>query len=127
MRKRNLTLLLILSMVLYGCATPGRDSFKLGQELDKNNRLEEAIAMYEDAVAKEPKSAEYRDTLKKAKETLSAGHVEKAKSFLANKPLTFDQARLSYQEAEKALKLTPENPNAASVAKQAQSELDSIG
>ena len=127
MRKRNLTLLVVLSMVIYGCATPGGDSFKLGQELAKNNRPEEAIAMYEDALAKEPKNAEYRDILKKAKETLSAKHLEKAKSILASKPLTYDQARLSYQEAEKALRLTPENPNAASIVKQVQSELDRIG
>jgi tetratricopeptide (TPR) repeat protein len=127
MRKRNLTLLVVLSMVIYGCATPGGDSFKLGQELAKNNRLEEAIAMYEDALAKEPKNAEYRDNLKMAKGTLSARHLEKAKSILANRPLTYDQARLSYQEAEKALRLTPENPNAASFVKQVQSELDRIG
>jgi len=127
MRKRNLTLLIVLSMVIYGCATPGGDSLKLGQELAKNNRLEEAIAMYEDALAKEPKNAEYRDILKKAKETLSAKHLEKAKSILASKPLTYDQARLSSQEAEKALRLTPENPNAASIVKQVQSELDRIG
>ena len=127
MRKRNLTLVVVLSMVIYGCATPGGDSLKLGQELAKNNRLEEAIAMYEDALAKEPKNAEYRDILKKAKETLSAKHLEKAKSILASKPLTYDQARLSYQEAEKALRLTPENPNAASIVKQVQSELDRIG
>jgi tetratricopeptide (TPR) repeat protein len=127
MRKRNWTLLIVLSMVIYGCATPGGDSFKLGQELAKNNRLEEAIAMYEDALAKDPKNAEYQNTVKKAKETLSAKHVEKAKATLANRPLTYEQARLSYQEAEKALRLTPENPNAASVAKQTQSELDRIG
>jgi tetratricopeptide (TPR) repeat protein len=127
MRKRNLTLLIVLSMVIYGCATPGGDSFKLGKDLAKNNRLEEAIAMYEDALAKDPKNAEYQDTLKKAKDTLSAKHQEKAKSLLANRPLTYDQARLSYQEAEKALRLTPESPDAANLAKQVQSELDRIG
>src|SRR3972149_8014371 len=121
MRKRNLALLAVLSMVIYGCATPGGDSFKLGQELAKNNRREEAIAMYEDALAKEPKNAEYRDILKKSKETLSAKHLERAKSILASKPLTYDQARLSFQEAEKALRLTPENANAASIVKQGQS------
>lgn len=127
MRKRNLTLLIVLSMVIYGCATPGGDSFKLGQELAKNNRLEEAIAMYEDALAKEPKNTEYRDILKNTKETLSATHLEKAKSILASKPLAYDQARLSLQEADKALRLTPESTNAASIVKQVQSELDGIG
>ncbi|HXX34919.1 MAG TPA: CsgG/HfaB family protein [Thermodesulfobacteriota bacterium] len=127
MRKRNLALLIVFAMVIYGCATPGGESFKLGKELAKNNRLEEAIAMYEDAVAKEPKNAEYQDTLKKAKDALSAKHQEKAKSILAKRPLTYDQARLSYQEAEAALRLTPESSDAASLVKQVQSEMDRIG
>ena len=126
MRKRNLTLLIILSMVIFGCATPGMDSFKLGQELAKNNRMEEAIAMYEDALAKEPKNTEYQDILKKAKESLSAQHLEKARSILAKKPLTYDQVGLSYQEAEKALKLTPESRDAVNLVKQVQSEMDKM-
>jgi tetratricopeptide (TPR) repeat protein len=126
MRKRNLTLLVLLSMVIYGCATPGGDSFKLGQELAKNNRMEEAIAMYEDALAKEPKNTEYRDILKKAKESLSAQHLEKARSILAKKPLTYDQVGLSYQEAEKALRLTPESRDAVNLVKQVQSEMDKM-
>jgi tetratricopeptide (TPR) repeat protein len=126
MRKINLTLLIILSMVIFGCATPGMDSFKLGQELAKNNRLEEAIAMYEDALAKEPKNTEYQDILKKAKESLSAQHLAKARSILAKKPLTYDQVGLSYQEAEKALKLTPESRDAVNLVKQVQSEMDKM-
>lgn len=126
MRKRDLILMIILSMVVFSCATPGKDSFKLGQELAKNNRLEEAIAMYEDALAKEPKNTEYRDVLKKAKESLSAKHLEKARSILARKPLTYDQVGLSYQEAEKALRLTPESRDAASLVKQVQSEMDKM-
>lgn len=126
MRKKNLILLVILSMVIFGCATPGMDSFKLGQELAKNNRLEEAIAMYEDALAKEPKNTEYRGVLKKAKESLSAQHLEKARSILAKKPLTYDQAALSYYEAEKALRLTPDSRDAASLVKQVQSEMDKM-
>ncbi len=126
MRKRNLTLLIILSMVIFGCATPGMDSFKLGQELAKNNRMEEAIAMYEDALAKEPKNTEYQDILKKAKESLSGQHLEKARSILAKKPLTYDQVGLSYQEAEKALRLTPESRDAVNLVKQVQSEMDKM-
>ncbi len=126
MRKRNLTLLIILSMVIFGCATPGMDSFKLGQELAKNNRVEEAIAMYEDALAKEPKNTEYQDILKKAKESLSAQHLEKARSILAKKPLTYDQVGLSYQEAEKALRFTPESRDAVNLVKQVQSEMDKM-
>lgn len=126
MRKRDFSLLILLSMIIFGCATPGGDSFKLGQELAKNNRLEEAISMYEDALAKDPKNTEYAKILKTAKETLSSKHLEKAKSILAKKPLTYDQARLSYQEAEMAVRLTPENTDAVSLVKQAQSELDKI-
>jgi curli biogenesis system outer membrane secretion channel CsgG len=126
MRKSYLSILIVLSVIIYGCAGRGKESFNLAQELAKNDRLEEAIAMYEDARAKEPKNRVYAESLRKAKEAMSGKHLAKAKNMLAQKPLTHEQIRFSYQEAEKALSLTPKNQEAAGLAKLILSELDKM-
>ena len=126
--KRILLLLVIIgAMVIYGCVTPGTESFNLGMELARSNRLEEAIAMYEDALAKEPQNPEFTEALKKAKEALSAKHLEKAKTLFAQTPLTYDRAMSAYQEADKASRVAPDSRQAAALKSDIKSELDKLG
>jgi len=126
--KRILLLLVIIgAMVIYGCVTPGTESFNLGQDLAKSNRLEEAIAMYEDALAKEPQNPEFTEALKKAKEALSGKHLEKAKALFAQAPLTYDRAMAAYQEADKASRVAPDSRQAATLKSDIKSELDKLG
>lgn len=128
MNKKVWLLLVVLLMAFnYGCAHPGKESFQLGQELAKTNRFEESVAMYEDALAKEPQNPEYLAALEKAKETVSAKHLGKAKAILAQTPLTYDRARAAYQEAEKAASLVPKSKEAANLVAQVGSELEKIG
>lgn len=126
MRKGFMILFIIFALSICGCATPGKESFNLGQDLAKQNRWEEAKAMFEDALAKEPQNTEYLEALKRSKEALSARHMEKARSILAQTPITYDKARSAYQEAEKALSLVPKSKDAESLVAKVKSELDSI-
>lgn len=126
--KRILLLLVIVgAMVIYGCVTPGTESFNLGLELAKSNRLEEAIAMYEDALAKEPQNPEFTEALKKAKEALSGKHLEKARTIFAQIPLTYDKAMAAFQEADKAARTAPDNRQAAALKGDIKVELDKLG
>lgn len=126
MRKKLALLLPLFTLIIFGCAAPGKESFRLANELAKSNRVEEAIAMYEDALAKEPKNPQYRQSLNKAKVALSERLTKKARSILNQKPLTYDLARAAYQEAEKALTLSPGDWDARNAVTQAKSELDKI-
>ena len=127
MKKRVLIIFAVFTLfIIYGCATPGRESFDLGQELAKQNRLEESIAMYEDALKKEPDNPEYLSAIKNAKGSLSARYMQSAKAILNVTPLTYGQARGAYQEADKASRLTPENSEVVNLKNFIKSELDRI-
>ena len=52
-----------LFILLWGCATPGQESFNQAQEFLKQNRLEEAIARLEQAIVQEPNQSEYKKAL----------------------------------------------------------------
>ncbi len=118
--------LVLAALAISGCAGPGSESFHLGQQLAGTDRMEEAVAMYEDALAKEPGNLEYMDALKRSKGSLAEKHLEKARSALSSHPLTHDRAQAAYQEAEKALSLVPASPQAEDSVRQSKSELERI-
>ncbi|MBI5893362.1 MAG: hypothetical protein HZB79_06900 [Deltaproteobacteria bacterium] len=126
MKSRLVFLLISILASIYGCVTPGLESFNLGQDLAKNDRLEEAIVMLEDAVNKEPQNTQYLESLSKAKETLAARYLEKARSILAQTPLTYDRVMSAHQEVEKAVRLMPKGKDAENLAAKVKSELDGI-
>jgi len=126
MRKLLGGLIIVSALVVCGCATPGKENFDLGQGLAKNNRWDEAITMYQDALAKEPKNPEYLEALRKAKEALSMRYMERVKTTLAQPPLTYEKVMSAYQEAEKALGLTPNNREAVNLVGKVKNVLDSI-
>ncbi len=99
---------LIILILIAGCA--GSDSFKTGQDLIKDNRLDEAIAWLDKAVKESPDTQEYKDALLKAKEEAAVMHYEKAKAALA---LASDQDLLALEQISKesgqALNLDPQN------------------
>lgn len=117
---------IIFSICISGCATPGKESFSLGSELEKQKRLEEAVSMYEEALAKEPGNAEYADALKRAKGLLVKRYVEKAKSLLAAQPRNFDSLRGALNESEKALKAMPQSDEAKAMAGQIKAEMEAM-
>lgn len=69
-------ILCIILPVLSGCATPGQENFNQAQEFLKQNRLEEAIARLEQAIAQEPDQSEYRKTLLETRALLEKRRLE---------------------------------------------------
>lgn len=125
---KGVVVILSIVVVIYGCAIqPGQESFNVGQGLVKGNRLEEAIAMLEDAVAKEPQNMEYMSALRKAQELLSSRHLEKARTILAQSPATYDRAMSALQEAEKALRLVPGGRETKSFTESVKAKIDEMG
>ncbi|MBA4393928.1 MAG: hypothetical protein C0407_10285 [Desulfobacca sp.] len=112
-------------LVLFGCAGPGQESFSLGKQLAGQDRLEEAMAKYEQAVAQEPDNPEYRQTLNQVKNMLAGRLKEKIKSALSQPFLSTDQLRAAYDDAEKARKLVPNDQEARQLLERAKSELES--
>lgn len=126
MKIRLLVFFFIAAFFVYGCATPGRESFELGQNLAKQNRLEEAFVMYEDAAAKEADNQEYKDALNQARELLVKRHLEKARSFVDMRHLTFDHLRNAQNSVDKALKLSPVSEDAKKLSEVVKSEMDGL-
>jgi len=126
MEKRIFIILTFVVLTIYGCATPGKESFKLGLELARQDRLEEAIAMYEDALKKEPRISDYPKYLaamRDAKSKLSMRHVQRAQAILKQMPLTYGQVKAAYQEVEKAEHLTPKDSNVLNLMSLIKSEM----
>ncbi|TAN44626.1 MAG: hypothetical protein EPN22_05995 [Nitrospirae bacterium] len=127
MRRGFAVVLALLLTVICGCqTTESKKSFDQGRELYAQNRIEEAVALYEDAIRQEPDNQEYKDALKKAKEQVVGRNIDKAKSYLDAKPMTFDQLKRAQAELDKALKLSPDNENAARLSGQVKSEMDGL-
>ncbi|MBI4839198.1 MAG: hypothetical protein HY806_08705 [Nitrospirae bacterium] len=126
MKNKVVIMIVFFALAVYGCATPGKESFDLGQELVKHNRFEEAMSMFEDALKKEPGNPEYDSAYKKTRSSLSARYSQGAKAKFSQTPLTFEQVKVAYQEAEKASQLTPEDEEVLKLRNLIKSELDRI-
>ncbi len=86
MKSRRISLLfLILSLVLFW-ACVGSESFKMGQDMAKDKRWDEAISYYEKALKENPDSNEYKNALTVAKQESAKVHLDKAKSMLVALP-----------------------------------------
>ena len=102
-----LTSLLVL-MFLLGCAV--NDSYKMGQDLSKEKRWDDAIVYLKKALEEEPNNPEFKEALQRAKQGSALVHYEKAKQILGTLPepnlSTLQQAA---KEADIAVSLDPES------------------
>ncbi len=126
MRARFYPFIFLLVMLVYGCATPGKESFKIGLELENQNRLEESLSMFDDAVAKERNNDEYAIAAARVRQRLIAALTAKAKSFLDARPLTFEQLQQALTYAEKALKLDGNNADSAKLVEETKRLVDDM-
>lgn len=104
---------LVLSLaLLWACAVS--ESFKIGQDMAKDKRWDEAIAYYEKALKESPDSSEYKDALAVAKRESAKVHFEKAKNAIERLPRQ-DLPALErvMKEADTAFALDPRNAEIA--------------
>ncbi|RPI76063.1 MAG: hypothetical protein EHM45_14025 [Desulfobacteraceae bacterium] len=76
---------LVILAGLWNCV-PSQESFKMGQDLGKQQRWEEAIAFYEKALLEDPKNSDCQAALTKAKQEAAKLHFQKAESMLTQSP-----------------------------------------
>lgn len=121
-------ILLVVGMVilLTGCNNPGKESFELGRQLDRQGRIDEAVTLYEDAIAKEQDNQEYLSTLASARSRLSARFIEQGRKYLQVTPQVYEQLRMAQTDLEKALKVDPANGEAKGLAEDIRNRMDAM-
>ncbi len=116
-----------ISMILFaGCATPGKDSFGTARELEKQQRYEDALSVYEEAVTMEPGNAEYRGALNSIRSLLASQTLENAKKQISITPLKYDNLSNAQGFVDKALKIDPANAEAKRMADSLKSLMESM-
>ena len=121
-------ILMVLSIVvlLTGCNNPGKESFELGRQLERQGRVDEAITLYEDAITKEQDNQEYRATLALARSSSAARFVEQGRKRLQGTEVTYEQLRTAQLDVDKALKADPNNSEAKVLAGTVKSQMDAL-
>ena len=99
-----------------GCATPGKDSFDLARELERQNRFEDALPMYEDAYSKESGNPEYRTALNGIRTRLAQQSIVSAREQLSITPQKYENLRTAQGFVDKAQKIDSANADANALA-----------
>jgi tetratricopeptide (TPR) repeat protein len=102
-----LTSLLVL-MFLFGCAVS--ESYKMGQDLSKEGRWDDAIVFFQKALDEDPNNQEFKDALQRAKRESARIQYEKAKQALGSSPQpTLPALQQAAKAADMALGIDPDN------------------
>jgi tetratricopeptide (TPR) repeat protein len=102
-----LTSLFVL-VFLIGCAVS--ESYKMGQDLSKEGRWDDAIVFFQKAVDEDPNNQEFKDALQKAKRESARIQFEKAKQALGSSPQpTLPALQQAAKAADIALGIDPDN------------------
>lgn len=119
---------LVLALAaFFGCAAPaGKDSFQRGLTLQGQQRYEDAISMYEEAIAKEPGNATYEKGYKAVKSALVNKQLNGAKSLLAEGPADFAKLNSALTAVDKALALEPANPAAKELSSSIKNDMEAM-
>lgn len=104
--KRRLTVVVILALIVTGCAA-GR-AFRKGQEASRAGNWDEAVAEYTRAVQENPGRAEYKIALERAAQSAAREHILRAQEFESK-----DQLDLALLEYRRAMELDGSNRLAA--------------
>lgn len=93
---RKITILIIVALALWGCATFNR-SYDLGNKAAINKDWDEAIRHYEQALLQDPKEQVYTLVLLRAKLAASYEHLNKAREHASHERK--DEALAEYEKA----------------------------
>lgn len=115
-----------MAFALWGCNNPGKTSFELGRQLEQQGRTDEAITLYEDALAKEQDNQEYRAALVHAKAAAASRFIEQGRKRLQTGSVTYDLLRATQLDVDKALKADPENSAARELAMIVKRQMDAL-
>lgn len=115
MRSRRIcfSFLVLFFALLWACAVS--ESFKIGRDMARDKRWDEAIAYYEKALKESPDNSEYKEALDVAKRESAKVHFEKAKNAMERLP-RHDLPAIDrvMKEADAALALDPGNAEISS-------------
>ena len=95
MLKRRLTVVIVLALVVSGCA--GARAFRKGQDATRAGNWDQAVAEYTKAVQENPNKAEYKITLERATQNAAREHITRAQEL--EKKDQLDAALLEYRRA----------------------------
>ncbi len=103
---------IVFICLTWACAVS--ESFKIGQEMAKDRRWDDAIAYYEKALKESPDNSDYKAALAEARRESARVHYDKAKKAAESLPLQ-DLPGLErvMKEADKAFELDPQNAEIA--------------
>jgi len=116
----------LVALLTAGCAGAGVESFTIARQLEQQNRLEDSLPMYEDALAKEPDNATYQAAITSIRSRLSHQALESAKEQLATTPTQFDNLRNAQGFLDKALKIDSGNTEARTLASSVKEQMDQM-
>ncbi len=110
--RRLLCLLLLTALLFLTTCTPGKESYRQGEELSQMGNWEGAIAFYKDALAQEPNNKTYQQGLTKAQQEAAKKYYQRAVNIWNETPVKDYQAvTRTMASLNKALELDPENEN----------------
>jgi len=119
------SLFCIFLFMLSGCA-PGRDVFETARQLEAQSRYDDALSMYEEAIAKEPSNSEYVAARNSVRERLSRQQLEKVRTQIEIVPTRYENLRSAQNYLDKVLKSDPDNQEARTLASSLKSRMDGM-
>lgn len=123
---RRILLVVGLLVMLTGCNNPGKESFELGRQLERQGRVDEAISLYEEAIIKEQDNPEYRVALAGARSNAASRFIAQARKNLQNGTVSYDQLRMAQLDIDKALKADPSNSEAKALGASVKAQMDAL-
>jgi tetratricopeptide (TPR) repeat protein len=110
MVRKNLMILIGLCLLAFIVACGTSEVYRIGQDMMKQNRPDEAIGYFEQALKEDQENQEYKAALLRAKQEAAKLHYEKAKkAFSEASDPTLPVLEQMAKEADLAQKLDPQN------------------
>ncbi|HQB39401.1 MAG TPA: CsgG/HfaB family protein [Deltaproteobacteria bacterium] len=126
MHIRKTVLLGLCTLMMAGCASPGKESFDIGRELERQQRLEDALPMYEEALAKDAGNTEFKAAADMVRGRLSKRLLETARQLMAATPQKYEDLRKAQEYVNRALKYDPSSADARSMSEALKAQMDAM-